>query len=166
MLLQPVPRRGRKAKSQLLDAGSGQLPRLELLAGARAARPRQLFAKIGRRRFVHFEQFFAQPGIGMLAALFRALLRQRDADLLRQQPDGIRKRDPFLQLHELEYIAAGMAAEAVKEPLLLIDGERRRLLGVKRAEAFELQPRLLQRDVLVHHADNVRLQAKIIDKAL
>ena len=64
--------------------------------------------------------------------------------------------DLLLQFDELEHVAAGLAPEAVEEALVRVDVERRRLLAVERAESLPRRPGLLQRDVVLHHLDDVR----------
>ena len=59
--------------------------------------------------------------------------------------------------HELENVAAGAAAEAVVDLLDGMDGERRRLFGVKWAQAGEILAALFQAHVFADHADDVRL---------
>src|SRR5205085_10631553 len=74
--------------------------------------------------------------------------------------------DLFVQLEELEHVAADAAPEAVKESLFGIDAERRRLLVVERAEALVLRAGTLQRHVLLHHLKDVGLQAQVVDELL
>ena len=93
-------------------------------------------------------------------------LGQRHAELLRQHPHRVLEADLLVQLEELEHVAADAAAEAVEEPLVGIDVERRRLLGVKRAEALVGRARPLQRHVLLHDLHDVRLQAEVVDELL
>jgi hypothetical protein len=57
--------------------------------------------------------------------------------------------------HEGDDVAPLPAAEAVVQPLLGVDGERRRLLGVERAQALPLAPHRLQGDVLPGHGHEV-----------
>ena len=94
------------------------------------------------------------------------VLRNRDAELLRQHPHGVLEPDFFVELEELEHVAARLAAETVEEPLVRIDGEGRRLLRMERTETLVLGPRALQRHVLLDDPHDVRLQAKVIDELL
>ena len=71
-----------------------------------------------------------------------------------------------MEFEELEHVAARLAAETVKEPLVRVDGERRRLLRMERTETLVLGPPALQRHVLLDDAHDIRLQAKVIDELL
>ena len=59
--------------------------------------------------------------------------------------------------HELENVAARAAAEAVIDLLDRMHRERRRLFGMKGAQAGEILPVLFQAHVFADHADDVRL---------
>ena len=87
-----------------------------------------------------------------------AHLRQRDLQLLGDQPDGFREGDVLDLLHEVEDVARCPAAEAVEELPRGVHRERRRLFLMKRAQALEvLRAALAQLDVLAHNADDVSL---------
>ena len=77
-------------------------------------------------------------------------------------PHRILKAHLFLQLQELEHIAAGAAAEAVKKSLVAIDVKGRRFLAVKRAEAFVRRAAFFQRHVLLNDLHDVGVHAKVV----
>jgi hypothetical protein len=58
--------------------------------------------------------------------------RQRDTKLLREHPHGVGERGLLVELEKLEDISTDATPEAVEEPFLGIDVERRRLLAVER----------------------------------
>ncbi len=80
------------------------------------------------------------------------------AELLRDQPDGLRKRNVLDFLHKREHVSRHAASEAVKELPRGVHGERRRLLVMKRTEAGKiLRARLLELDVVADNANDVGL---------
>ena len=61
----------------------------------------------------------------------------------------------MIVLHEkLKHAASGVAAEAMIDPLLFADGERRRFLTVKRTKSHVIAAGFLERDVIRNHFDN------------
>src|SRR5262249_15964360 len=93
-------------------------------------------------------------------------VRDRDAELLGEHAHRVLEANLFMQLQELEDIAANAAPEAVKKSLLGIDMERRCLLPMKRTQSLVRPPRSLQRHVLLDDRQDVRLKAQVIDKGL
>src|SRR5207302_1584112 len=70
----------------------------------------------------------------------------------------LRKGNVLYFLHEAEHIARRPAPETVKELPRGMHRERRCLLAMKRTQPRKiLRPRLLQLDVIAHHADDIRL---------
>ncbi len=68
------------------------------------------------------------------------------------------KRNVLDLLDEAENVSRIPAAKAVKKLARSVDGERRRLLAMKRTQPGKvLRPRLPQFDVVAHDADDVRL---------
>src|SRR5207302_8969983 len=61
---------------------------------------------------------------------------------------------------------ADAAAEAVEEPLVTMDVERRRLLAVKGTEPFVGGAGLLQRHVILDHDDDVGLVLQVVNEPL
>ena len=165
--LQSFTRRGREPQAELLDRLRRDVAPGELGPRPRAGRRRELLAEVRRRDLVDLQQRLAQRGIpaGIVATAL-AWLGQGHADLLREHPHGVLKTDLLVQLEELEHVAAGAASEAVEEPLFRMHLKRRRLLGVERAEPLVRRPRALQRDVLLHNLQDVRLQAEVVDELL
>ncbi len=92
------------------------------------------------------------------------LLGQLHAELRREMLDGVDEAQLFLQLEELEDIAAHAAAEAVEKSLVAVDVERGGFLGMKRAEAFVGRARFSERHVLLHDLHDVGLHAQVVDE--
>ena len=80
--------------------------------------------------------------------------------------DRLRKREALRQREELEDVAAGAAAEAIEEALVAIDVKRRRLLAMKRAEAFVALAGELERRDLADEVDDVGRGAHLRDDAV
>jgi len=76
------------------------------------------------------------------------------------------KADFFVQLEELEHVAADAAAEAVEEALVAIDLEGRRLLAMKRTETFVIGARFFQRHVVLDHHDDVAREPRHVERQL
>ena len=57
-------------------------------------------------------------------------------------------------------------SEAVEEPHVTVDMERRRLLAVDRAEALVRRARLLQRYVVLDDGDDVGVMRQVVDELL
>ena len=53
---------------------------------------------------------------------------------VRQNPQRLYKLDRLAQLHEVEHVTAGVAPEAFEKLTIGIEGERRRLFTMKRAQ--------------------------------
>ena len=86
----------------------------------------------------------------------RAVVAQLDARAPGEALDRLREVEVLDLAHERDDIAAGLATEAVVEALLGVDGERRGLLGVERAQTHPPAPHLAQGDVLagdLHEVD-------------
>src|SRR5581483_3221449 len=87
---------------------------------------------------VHVEQDAAKLRIARFGGRVVLLLRQRDAELLRDQANGLRKRDVLDLLHEGEDVARGVAPAAVEELARGVHRKRRRLLVVEGAETGKI----------------------------
>jgi hypothetical protein len=85
---------------------------------------------------------------------------------MRELPHGIGEADFFLQLDELEDVTADAAAEAVEEPAVAVDRERRSLLAVKRAQPFERRAGLAQRYIVGDDGDDVGRRPDLVDELL
>ena len=151
------------------------MPRSSIVAGVTprlasrrlAAAPcgaRELLAKPRGRDFVGLEQRLAVAlALGILLAVLG--FGDRHAGARGELPDGFGKRDLVVQLDELEDVAAGAAAEAVEEPLVAVDVERRRLLAVKRAEPLPRRAAAPQRDALLDDLHDVGVRLQVVDEA-
>src|SRR5215469_9830321 len=84
--------------------------------------------------------------------------RHGDAELLSHDMHGFGEGDVLNLLDESEDIASSVAAEAVKELVAGVDGERRRLFLVERAESqVILGAAFAQLDVVAHDPDDIGL---------
>ena len=125
-----VPRIGRVSEAVFVDDLLRHGAFVEIALRRVVAPSQRLMKRLGR--LVHdFEQI-----VFVVLARRALLLRQLDADARRDMLDGLGKRESLRQREKLEDVAAGAAAEAVEKSLAAIDSERRRLLAMKRAEAF------------------------------
>src|SRR4029079_16759595 len=121
----------------------------------------------GRRRVRRAEQALVVPldrlgqRVGQPAAalaplaLTRGRVAQRDAGAPGQVLDRAGEVDLLDVLDERDGVARPLAAEAVEEALLTVDGERRRLLAMERAEADPATPHLAQLQVAGDDGDEV-----------
>src|SRR5690348_481221 len=104
---------------------------------------------------------FDQRGALLIFAAFfgRTLagLRYRNAALLRDGANSLRKGQLVHFHHEFENVAACAAAEAVIDLLHGMDGERRSLFLMERAQTGEVLAALFEADVFADDADDVRL---------
>jgi len=114
----------------------------------------------GLRRVVdHFQQI-----VFVVFARRLSFARQRNSDARRDVLDRLRKGEAPGESAALEDVAARAAAEAVEETLATVDGERRRLLPMKRAEALVRPAGLLERRDLGDEFDDVRRLAGRFDE--
>ncbi len=96
-----------------------------------------------------------------------ALVPHGDARLLGQSLDRLGELEMLDLAEEADGVAAGAAPEAVVDALGRRDRERRRLLGVKGAQAAErVVPGLLERQVLRDDLDDVGALAHRLDVVL
>ena len=108
--------------------------------------------------FMHFNQLAALDCVFGFA--LRAVLHfgQRNAHLLRHQPHRFRKADLLALLHKLKNVARLAAAKAMEKLPRRVDGKRRRLFSMKRAQPNKiLRAGFLELYVVANYADNVRL---------
>ena len=161
---QPLPLRRREAEPEALRRGCQHLAGLEVRARLRCGGSRELGPEVVAGQLVHRQQRLPLALRGRVAGRI-VRLRHPDAEALRQGQDRVRKGQALLELDELDDVAAGPAAEAVEEPPVPVDGERRRLLGVERAEPLVAGARPAQRDDLLHDLHDVGLRLQIGDEA-
>ena len=93
------------------------------------------------------------PPLAVLPGL--RVLVQGDPGPVGQEPYGVDEVEVLGGPDEGDGIARGLAAEAVVEPLLGVDAERRALLGVERAQAGPAAADPLERGVLADEGDDV-----------
>jgi hypothetical protein len=125
----------------------------------------QLLFKEDRRLLVQLQNPPAQPALRRLFRRGELPFRQRDPALLRDDLHRFGEADLVDLLHELEDISRNPAAKAVIELARHVDGKRRRLLAMKRAQPLVvLRAAFLQRDVLADDADDVRLLLHALGK--
>jgi hypothetical protein len=90
-----------------------------------------------------------------ITAVGAVVVAQGDAGPAGQTLDCFHERQVLEVTHEADHVSAGTTAEAVVHAELGVDGERRALLGVERAEALPLTADLLEADVLARQPDEV-----------
>ena len=118
----------------------------------------QAFLEKCRGALVDVEQLGAQLGFFRFRRTGVSRLGQRDAELLRHQPDSFGEGDVFDFLDEAEDVSRDAAAEAVKELARGMHRKRRRLFAVKRTKSgIVLRPGFFQLDVVADDADDIRL---------
>jgi hypothetical protein len=71
-------------------------------------------------------------------------------------PNRFREFHVFMLHQKVDHIPAGPTAKAVKNLLIRIDNERRRLLVMKRAIRLEISPRTLKRKIKSDRLNNIR----------
>jgi hypothetical protein len=126
---------------------------------------RTLLPEPFRGRLVHLQQRLTFDGVHpMLVA--RVQLGQGHAKSLRQQLHRVLEADLLVQLEKFEHVATDAAAKTMKESLVAIDVERRRLLRMERTETFEGRAHLLQRHVVLHNRYDVGMTSHIVDEGL
>src|SRR4051794_26107705 len=87
------------------------------------------------------------------------------AELLRNQTNRLAKGDVLNLLDELEHVAGFTTAKAVIELAGSVNGKRWRLFLVEGTDSLiVLCPRLAQRYVLAHDANDVSLRAQLLFK--
>ena len=79
-------------------------------------------------------------------------------------PDGLRKRNLVVQFDELEDVALGAAPEAMEEPLIAVDVERRRFLSMKRTEPLPRGPAAAQRHPFLDDLHDVGVRLEVLDE--
>ena len=92
------------------------------------------------------------------------LARHLESHHLGERLDGLGKLEVVVRHQEADRRAVRAAAEAVVEALRRADRERRRLLAVKRAEAFVVAAGALQRDAGADHLDDVGSGDELVDE--
>src|SRR4029453_8806520 len=134
---------------------------LEIGARPLAGRPREL-GLVEARREPDGPKELVPPRIAALAAL----VRQRDAGRLRERAAGLGEREAILAHQAAERVAAHPAAEAVEDALARVDREGRRLLGMKRAEAFPAGTGLPQVHEAADEVDDIGGAADVVEQRL
>src|SRR5262245_60509058 len=114
---------------------------------------------------MHLQQRFPQPHVASRLVAVDDF-RDREAEFLGEHAHRVLEADLFMELQELEDIAANAAAEAMKKSLLGIDMKRRCLLPMKRTESLVSPSRTLQRYVLLDDRQDIGLKPKVINKGL
>ncbi len=89
--------------------------------------------------------------------------RQGDTRPLGQEPHGLGELETVVTAEELEGVASGVAAEAVKEVQLRVDREGGRLFLVKRAEALPALAGALERNDRPHEVHEIDARADLVE---
>ena len=96
-----------------------------------------------------------QRGAALVVAARLPVLVQRDAGPVGQEPHGVDEVEVVHGPDEADGVARLLATEAVVHPVLGVDAEGRRLLGVERAQAAPAPAHLLEQGVLADEGDDV-----------
>jgi hypothetical protein len=159
-LLQPLPGIRRIAEAEAGGDLAGDAAPLEVVDGL--GRGFQLLAVEARGARHEFGQRRLLRPLGAIALFVGHLQADRRGQVL----DRLDEADAGMLHQEADGAAVGAAAEAVVELLGRADREGRRFLGMERAAGAVVGPRLLQRDVALHHIDDVDAAQQFLDEAL
>ena len=160
---QPVARIRRKAQPEIVDRLVAEAAAAQIVEALAAHRQAKLLLEPARRQLDDLLQ-----GCRPLdpLAFCRRGARHGHVDLAGQLLDRFGKGKAFGLHHEAHGIAMGAAAEAVKEALLVVDREGRRLLVMERAEASILRPRAaLQHDLAPDDVGHAEARAQFVEEA-
>ena len=158
---QGVPVVGRPAELELAGDVAGQATPAQVLPGRAGGGVGEQLLVVPLDGRVHGLDQALAPG--PFPGLPGRRVRQRHADLGRQVLDRADEVDVLVLLHEREDVARLVAAEALVAPRLLAHVERRRPLGVERAQPDPVAPGLAQRDELADHVDDRHLRPQPLD---
>src|SRR6185436_16869829 len=84
------------------------------------------------------------------------VVAQRDTGARGEALDGLYEVEMLELADERDRVAAFLTAETIKDALLGADRERRRFLGMERAEAGDAAADALEHDVLAGQRDEIR----------
>src|SRR6266851_4219538 len=167
LALQPIPQH----KPRIRREPDAKVPNCLLIqpaSGKIFSRPRPLWPAQAvlekrARTLVDIQQHCPQPRVFSFRLGAEGLLGQRDTHLLRHCPNRLGESNVLDLLDKTEHVARLSAAKAVKKLARRMHRKRRRLLFMKRTQPrVVLRPRLLQRNIVAHNADNVRLQLQAL----
>ena len=122
----------------------------------------QMAGKKRGRFAVHLEQRGALMLLAALLGRTVAAVGDGDAAFFGHGAHRVQEIALIHLHHEFENVAADAAAEAVVDLLHGMHGERRRFLGMKRAQADEILAAFFQAHVFADHADDVRLLLDLV----
>jgi hypothetical protein len=155
VVAQPVPPVGCVAQAEAASGVAEEAPRPQVLTsdpGRRVVEEQPVVEVDGG--LVHGHQPVAPQA---LLALVGIVVAQRDREPGGQPLDGLHEAQSLVFLDELDDVAARCAAEAVVQLHVGTHRERRRLLGVERAQALVATADAFQRDVVADHGEDVGL---------
>ena len=124
---------------------------------------RQLLTKPRGRDFVGAENRLAVP-LALRVLVSVLWFGHGHARARGNLPDGLRKRNLVVQFDELEDVALGAAPEAMEEPLIAVDVERRRFLSMKRTEPLPRGPAAAQRHPFLDDLHDVGVRLEVLDE--
>src|SRR5205823_3932071 len=160
-----VPTFGSKAKLKRLSRLFRD-PWLFKIAANRSGRfTLQLILPPLQRPLIQFYDLIAFTLARFKAAVIDQLW-QRHAGLLSDDLDRFGKSHALDLHHKVENRSALLTPEAIENVFRWIDRKRRLRLFVKRTTGHPIRASLLQRNIILHDANNVRLAAQIIDEGL
>ena len=107
---------------------------------------------VGRGALVDAEKIFTLAQVALIITRVRSF--DDDAIAFGHLLHRFGKAQVIVLHEKLKHAASGVAAEAMIDPLLFVDRERRRLLTVKRTKSHVIAAGFLERDVVGDHFDN------------
>ena len=160
---QPVAGVRREAQPEIVDGLVAEATAAQIVEALATDGQAKLFLEPARRQL---DDLLQRRGALDPFALGWRGARHGHADLAGQLFDRFGEGETFGLHHEAHGIAMRAAAEAVKESLLVVDGEGRRLLGVERAEAGILRSRTaLQHDLSSDDVGHAEARAQFVEEA-
>ena len=144
-----------EADAEAVDGGGVELAGvLQVGAGGAAVVVLQAGAKEDLGQFADLEEaLLLLLGSGLLDG--EGLLGNRHAGLGGELGEDVEEATARGPHEEFDDVAGGAATEAIEEAFVGADVERRRLLGVKRAEPQQVSPLLFQLDRATNHRADV-----------
>ena len=156
---EPIPALGRKAEPEGPRGLAPDSPPVEVGPGPRGVRPVPEPGFEPTRGPLHErEEPVAGPGLA-----HPLVTRQGNTRPLGQEPHGLGELETVVTAEELEGVATGVAAEAVKEVQLRVDREGGRLFLVKRAEALPALAGALERNDRPHEVHEIDACADLVE---
>ena len=151
-----------KAQAEVADSLHSQPAVKEIVESMSASVGKELRVKKLRRRAVRRQNGGALFGEGIVIAV----LRQSHSRSVRKLLDRLHIVEIFHSAHESYHIAADSAAEAIEAPVFGINGKRRGLFVVERAESDKVLAPSAQVDIGRNNALYIRICAQLFEKTV